>query len=167
MISESMPANSDAVPLLGTYFNCVMFMIASSVVSTVVVNLGLRSGPNKAPRQMSGRMRRVLLNWIPRTLRMEQVLGQGGKGRVLKLAHGLGQGLVQKQKQDALKINPKFQDLKESIISELPGKNSVFLTEEEVRMEWKFAAIVVDRLALLTSILFAVASTIVLLVSAI
>lgn len=37
MVAETMPATSDAVPLLGTYFNCIMFMVASSVVSTILI----------------------------------------------------------------------------------------------------------------------------------
>ncbi|CAG0897306.1 unnamed protein product [Darwinula stevensoni] len=37
MVAEKMPATSEAVPLIGTYFNCIMFMVASSVVLTVVI----------------------------------------------------------------------------------------------------------------------------------
>lgn len=37
MVAETMPATSEAVPLLGTYFNCIMFMVASSVVSTILI----------------------------------------------------------------------------------------------------------------------------------
>jgi hypothetical protein len=48
------------------------------------------------------------------------------------------------------------------------GVAGVGFSEEEIaRNHWKFAAIVVDRLALLVSILFAIVSTIVLLVSAV
>ncbi|XP_050538104.1 neuronal acetylcholine receptor subunit alpha-7 isoform X2 [Daktulosphaira vitifoliae] len=36
-VAEVLPESSDAVPLLGTYFNCIMFMVASSVVLTLVV----------------------------------------------------------------------------------------------------------------------------------
>ncbi|CAB3256246.1 unnamed protein product [Arctia plantaginis] len=37
LVAETLPQVSDAIPLLGTYFNCIMFMVASSVVLTVVV----------------------------------------------------------------------------------------------------------------------------------
>nr|CAH7721852.1 unnamed protein product [Callosobruchus chinensis] len=37
LVAEKIPTTSDAVPLIGTYFNCIMFMVASSVVLTVVV----------------------------------------------------------------------------------------------------------------------------------
>ncbi|XP_025197411.1 acetylcholine receptor subunit alpha-type acr-16-like isoform X2 [Melanaphis sacchari] len=37
LVAESMPTTSEAVPLIGTYFNCIMFMVASSVVLTLVV----------------------------------------------------------------------------------------------------------------------------------
>ena len=37
IVSELMPITSDAVPLVGTYFNFIMGMVASSVVLTVIV----------------------------------------------------------------------------------------------------------------------------------
>ncbi|XP_025197410.1 neuronal acetylcholine receptor subunit alpha-7-like isoform X1 [Melanaphis sacchari] len=37
LVAETLPQVSDAIPLLGTYFNCIMFMVASSVVLTLVV----------------------------------------------------------------------------------------------------------------------------------
>ncbi|XP_037798439.1 acetylcholine receptor subunit alpha-like [Penaeus monodon] len=37
IVTENIPETSDAVPLISTYFNCIMFMVASSVVLTVVV----------------------------------------------------------------------------------------------------------------------------------
>merc|ERR1712018_870640 len=36
-ISDAMPVTSLQIPLLGTYFNCIMFMVASSVVTTIMI----------------------------------------------------------------------------------------------------------------------------------
>ena len=35
-VSEIIPITSDS-PLIGTYFNCIMFMVASSVVTTIMI----------------------------------------------------------------------------------------------------------------------------------
>uniref|UniRef100_A0AAG5DVN9 Neuronal acetylcholine receptor subunit alpha-7 n=1 Tax=Anopheles atroparvus TaxID=41427 RepID=A0AAG5DVN9_ANOAO len=68
MVAETMPATSDAVPLLGTYFNCIMFMVASSVVSTILIlNYHHR---NSDTHEMSEWIRVVFLSWLPFILRM-------------------------------------------------------------------------------------------------
>ncbi|EFN70706.1 Neuronal acetylcholine receptor subunit alpha-7 [Camponotus floridanus] len=70
MVAETMPATSDAVPLLGTYFNCIMFMVASSVVSTILIlNYHHR---NSDSHEMSEWIRVVFLYWLPCLLRMSR-----------------------------------------------------------------------------------------------
>lgn len=70
MVAETMPATSDAVPLLGTYFNCIMFMVASSVVSTILIlNYHHR---NADTHVMSDWIRVVFLSWLPCILRMSR-----------------------------------------------------------------------------------------------
>ncbi|KAL9874207.1 neuronal acetylcholine receptor subunit alpha-7-like isoform 2-T2 [Glossina fuscipes fuscipes] len=70
MVAETMPATSDAVPLLGTYFNCIMFMVASSVVSTILIlNYHHR---NADTHEMSEWIRVVFLCWLPWILRMHR-----------------------------------------------------------------------------------------------
>ncbi|XP_051165767.1 neuronal acetylcholine receptor subunit alpha-7-like isoform X3 [Leptopilina boulardi] len=70
MVAETMPATSDAVPLLGTYFNCIMFMVASSVVSTILIlNYHHR---NSDTHEMSDWVRIVFLDWLPCILRMSR-----------------------------------------------------------------------------------------------
>ncbi|XP_049277137.1 neuronal acetylcholine receptor subunit alpha-7-like isoform X2 [Anopheles funestus] len=70
MVAETMPATSDAVPLLGTYFNCIMFMVASSVVSTILIlNYHHR---NSDTHEMSEWIRVVFLIWLPFILRMSR-----------------------------------------------------------------------------------------------
>ncbi|CAD6201497.1 GSCOCG00000297001-RA-CDS [Cotesia congregata] len=81
MVAETMPATSDAVPLLdtqylmldlfaGTYFNCIMFMVASSVVSTILIlNYHHR---NSDTHEMSEWVRVLFLKWLPCFLRMSR-----------------------------------------------------------------------------------------------
>lgn len=70
MVAETMPATSDAVPLLGTYFNCIMFMVASSVVSTILIlNYHHR---NADTHEMSAWIKVVFLYWLPCILRMHR-----------------------------------------------------------------------------------------------
>ncbi|XP_034948383.1 neuronal acetylcholine receptor subunit alpha-7-like isoform X2 [Chelonus insularis] len=70
MVAETMPATSDAVPLLGTYFNCIMFMVASSVVSTILIlNYHHR---NSDTHDMSEWVRVLFLRWLPCVLRMSR-----------------------------------------------------------------------------------------------
>lgn len=68
LVAESMPTTSDAVPLIGTYFNCIMFMVASSVVLTVVVlNYHHRTADI---HEMPPWIKSVFLQWLPWILRM-------------------------------------------------------------------------------------------------
>ncbi|XP_076621019.1 nicotinic acetylcholine receptor alpha7 subunit isoform X1 [Colletes latitarsis] len=70
MVAETMPATSDAVPLLGTYFNCIMFMVASSVVSTILIlNYHHR---NSDTHEMSEWVKVVFLYWLPCVLCMSR-----------------------------------------------------------------------------------------------
>ncbi|KYN06588.1 Neuronal acetylcholine receptor subunit alpha-7 [Cyphomyrmex costatus] len=70
MVAETMPATSDAVPLLGTYFNCIMFMVASSVVSTILIlNYHHR---NADSHEMGRWVKLIFLYWLPRLLRMSR-----------------------------------------------------------------------------------------------
>ncbi|XP_012278141.1 CHRNA7-FAM7A fusion protein isoform X2 [Orussus abietinus] len=70
MVAETMPATSDAVPLLGTYFNCIMFMVASSVVSTILILNYHHRNPDT--HEMSEWVRVVFLYWLPCMLRMSR-----------------------------------------------------------------------------------------------
>ncbi|XP_032293682.1 acetylcholine receptor subunit alpha-type acr-16 isoform X1 [Drosophila virilis] len=68
LVAETLPQVSDAIPLLGTYFNCIMFMVASSVVLTVVVlNYHHRTADI---HEMPPWIKSVFLQWLPWILRM-------------------------------------------------------------------------------------------------
>ncbi|KAH8039862.1 hypothetical protein HPB51_009118 [Rhipicephalus microplus] len=69
LICEKIPVTSDALPLIGTYFACIMIMVAFSVVMTVVVlNYHHR---NQETTEMPALIRTVFLVWLPWLLRME------------------------------------------------------------------------------------------------
>jgi len=69
-VSDSMPKTSDAVPLISTYFNCIMMMVASSVVLTVVVlNYHHRTAETHV---MPTWVKSVFLQWLPWILRMSR-----------------------------------------------------------------------------------------------
>ncbi|KDR22512.1 Acetylcholine receptor subunit alpha-type acr-16 [Zootermopsis nevadensis] len=70
LVAEKMPSTSDAVPLIGTYFNCIMFMVASSVVLTVVVlNYHHRTADI---HEMPQWIKSVFLQWLPWMLGMSR-----------------------------------------------------------------------------------------------
>ncbi|XP_065356520.1 neuronal acetylcholine receptor subunit alpha-7 [Calliphora vicina] len=70
LVAETLPQVSDAIPLLGTYFNCIMFMVASSVVLTVVVlNYHHRTADI---HEMQPWIRSVFLQWLPWILCMSR-----------------------------------------------------------------------------------------------
>jgi len=66
-VSELMPITSDAVPLIGTYFNFIMGMVASSVVLTVLVLNYHHRTPET--HHMPTWSKRVFLQWLPWLLR--------------------------------------------------------------------------------------------------
>jgi len=68
-VSEIIPITSDS-PLIGTYFNCIMFMVASSVVTTIMI---LNYHHRKADtHNMPAWVRIIFLQWIPWFLRMSR-----------------------------------------------------------------------------------------------
>lgn len=69
-LAETMPPTSDAVSIIGTYFACIMIMVAFSVVMTVVVlNYHHR---NQETTEMPAVIKTVFLVWMPWLLRMER-----------------------------------------------------------------------------------------------
>ncbi|KAG8178945.1 hypothetical protein JTE90_027824 [Oedothorax gibbosus] len=69
-LAEAMPPTSDAVSIIGTYFACIMIMVAFSVVMTVVVlNYHHRSSDT---HEMPPWIRCLFLDWLPRLLLMKR-----------------------------------------------------------------------------------------------
>jgi len=68
-VSSIIPITSDS-PLVGTYFNCIMFMVASSVVTTIMIlNYHHRLAHT---HEMPEWVRILFLQWIPWILRMSR-----------------------------------------------------------------------------------------------
>ncbi|XP_069672480.1 neuronal acetylcholine receptor subunit alpha-7-like isoform X4 [Periplaneta americana] len=214
MVAETMPATSDAVPLLGTYFNCIMFMVASSVVSTILIlNYHHR---NADTHEMSPWIKTIFLHWLPCILRMSRPGGEPDASRKnlqmreLELKERSSKSLLA----NVLDIDDDFRHhtgtLQTSAAGFLRGahthhedggggggtllhgggggssclgphreltlilKELRVITDKlrkedeaaEVTNDWKFAAMVVDRLCLIIFTLFTVIATIAVLFSA-
>ncbi|CAK1540327.1 unnamed protein product [Leptosia nina] len=70
LVGHVITKTSEAIPLIGTYFNCIMFMVASSVVLTVVVlNYHHRTADI---HEMPQWIKTVFLQWLPWILRMSR-----------------------------------------------------------------------------------------------
>merc|ERR1719331_752758 len=67
IVGDMLPV-TDSTPLIGTYFNCIMFMVASSVVTTIMIlNYHHRLADT---HEMPPWVRCIFLQWIPWALRM-------------------------------------------------------------------------------------------------
>ncbi|XP_071531432.1 neuronal acetylcholine receptor subunit alpha-7-like [Panulirus ornatus] len=213
IVTENIPETSDAVPLISTYFNCIMFMVASSVVLTVVVlNYHHRTPTTHA---MPNWIRCVLLQWLPWILRMNRpgkkitrkTILMNNKMRELELKErssksllanvldidddirqiqAMGTGtpshnggyprLVGRSYEEGGPIMTPhasfcFNNTRElqSILRELRYITGQMRSEDEANeivVDWKFAAMVVDRFCLITFTTYTIISTIVVILSA-
>ncbi|XP_049830726.1 neuronal acetylcholine receptor subunit alpha-7-like isoform X6 [Schistocerca gregaria] len=220
MVAETMPATSDAVPLLGTYFNCIMFMVASSVVSTILIlNYHHR---NADTHEMSPWIKTIFLHWLPCVLRMSrpgmeaEAAAGGARNKTLQLRElELKERSSKSLLANVLDIDDDFRHHGGSaagtflrgggggasagddssstgggtllhgagaagsclgphreltlILKELRVITDKLRKEDEaaeVTNDWKFAAMVVDRLCLIVFTLFTVIATIAVLFSA-
>ncbi|XP_042887412.1 neuronal acetylcholine receptor subunit alpha-7-like isoform X7 [Penaeus japonicus] len=221
VVAEKLPQVSDAIPLLATYFNCIMFMVASSVVLTVVVLNYHHRTPTT--HTMPNWIKCVLLQWLPWILRMNrpgkkitwktimmsnkmremelkerssksllanvldidddirqiQAMGtgtptggargtpshNGGYPRLLGRSYEEGGPLMTPHSSFCFNNTRELQN----ILRELRHITNQMRSDEddmEVILEWKFAAMVVDRFCLITFTLYTVVSSIVVLLSA-
>ncbi|XP_068211467.1 neuronal acetylcholine receptor subunit alpha-7-like isoform X6 [Palaemon carinicauda] len=215
MVNDTMPTTSDAVPLLGTYFNCIMFMVASSVVSTVLIlNYHHRSADT---HEMSPLVKSLFLQWLPWVLRLHRpgekitrkTIMMNNKMRELELKCPLEERSSRSLLANVLDIDDDFRahtlphthttnntagfmrpphgghsvddtHLVHTCMSSCTRELNLILKEirvitdkmrkdddeEEVANDWKFAAMVVDRLCLIVFTLFTVTATIAVLLSA-
>ncbi|XP_045112919.1 neuronal acetylcholine receptor subunit alpha-7-like isoform X3 [Portunus trituberculatus] len=213
IVTENIPETSDAVPLISTYFNCIMFMVASSVVLTVVVLNYHHRTPNS--HAMPNWIRCVLLQWLPWILRMERpgkkitrkTIMMTNKMRELELKERSSKSLLA----NVLDIDDDIRQIQamgsgtpshnggyprlvgrsyeeggpivtphtsfcfnktrelQNILRELRYITNKMRCDEEVHeieVDWKFAAMVVDRFCLITFTTYTIVSTIVVMLSA-
>lgn len=216
-LAETMPPTSDAVSIIGTYFACIMIMVAFSVVMTVVVlNYHHR---NQETTEMPAVIKTVFLVWLPWLLRMEPP-GQKPGRRSLFLNSKMKEFELRERSSrsllaNVLDIDDDFRTANSSSAAMLGGHpecrsaagarsylgqdmgpaggastvhacvhssrelNSIlrelrFITsrmrkdeeEKEIVGEWKFAAMVVDRVCLIVFSGFTIISTCACLFSA-
>ncbi|GLV43078.1 nicotinic Acetylcholine Receptor alpha6 [Carabus blaptoides fortunei] len=161
LVAETLPQVSDAIPLLGTYFNCIMFMVASSVVLTVVVlNYHHRTADI---HEMPQWIKSVFLQWLPWILGMSRpgkkitrkTILMNSRMKELELKERSSKSLLA----NVLDIDDDFRNESGALPSsgtqrELQNilRELQFITsrmkkadeEAEVISDWKFAAMVVD-----------------------
>ncbi|CAL4073210.1 unnamed protein product, partial [Meganyctiphanes norvegica] len=210
MVADKLPQVSDAIPLLATYFNCIMFMVASSVVLTVVV-LNYHHRKPKT-HSMPNWVRTVFLQWLPWILRMsrpgKKITRKGiilkNKMRELEMNERSSRSLLanvldidddirqiqamtphssdgsfrtlvgRSFEEGALPMSQHsycFSNSRElqNILQELrfiTGKVRNGDVEHETMLDWKFAAMVIDRCCLITFTLYTAISTVVVLLQA-
>ncbi|XP_034934491.1 acetylcholine receptor subunit alpha-type acr-16-like [Chelonus insularis] len=192
---------------LRTYFNCIMFMVASSVVLTVLVlNYHHRTADN---HEMSQWIKSVLLQWLPWMLRMTR---PGRKITRKKIIENSKIRELERKNQGSQSLIANVVDLNDDLLLRFPVstyprtpghhpsgrpptieetttfmplngtqvelqnilRELQFITqhmkktemEAEIISDWKFAAMVVDRLCLIVFTLFTVIATIAVLFSA-
>ncbi|GFR02361.1 acetylcholine receptor subunit alpha-type acr-16 [Trichonephila clavata] len=197
LLGFALPPDSGEKLTLGTYFACIMIMVAFSVVMTVVVlNYHHRSSDT---HEMPHCIRSVFLGWLPRLLLMERpkpklqrkgLLVNSKKEFELKersskslLANVLDIDEAGFRQNDAGTSNfvpPEetpatvrgcFATQRElsAILRELRYITSRMKREDKVNdiiAEWKYAAMVVDRMCLILFTAFTVLSTCICLFSA-
>uniref|UniRef100_A0A0N5A1G5 Neur_chan_LBD domain-containing protein n=1 Tax=Parastrongyloides trichosuri TaxID=131310 RepID=A0A0N5A1G5_PARTI len=162
MVAEITPLTEE-IPLIGIFFSACMLVTSASVVFTVVVlNLHFR---NADSHFMSPIMEKIFLNYLPWLFMMRR------KGYVFK------NGKSYKNPLDSdLKIKPPliFENFNETIkpVESLKSAQIVLLhriymelreivarvadddEKEQVENDWKFAAMVVDRVCLIMFTIF-------------
>lgn len=214
VLGFTLPPDSGEKLSLGTYFNCIMFMVASSVVSTILIlNYHHR---NADTHEMTAMVRILFLTWLPWILRMSRPCHESGTDtshmsmqiRDLELRDRSSKSLLA----NVLDIDDDFRHNTYQSSSHStsfyrhddttgPGTSpgvgiihtsggtscvgphrelSLILKElrtitdkirrdeeaSEITNDWKFAAMVVDRLCLIIFTLFTVIATIAVLMSA-
>ncbi|BES90332.1 nicotinic acetylcholine receptor [Nesidiocoris tenuis] len=201
--------SSSLFVILGTYFNCIMFMVASSVVSTIIIlNYHHR---NADTHEMSPCVKSLFLHWLPCLLRMSrpghndpnenprksmqlhtlELKERSSKSLLANVLdidddfrHGPLQAsthtFIRAHEEDVLGVGGgvlhsggvsclgPHRELGQ-ILKELRVITDKLRKEDEaaeITNDWKFAAMVVDRLCLIIFTLFTVIATIAVLFSA-
>lgn len=126
-----------------------MFMIALSVVSTIVINLNLKSVNTK---EVKGRSKKLFLCWLPRILRITpppNIFGQHDQIPSRKMQVG-----------DAITLDINPSDQMDAMVEFGLSSN------KKLKQQWIFIATVVDRLCLVISLAFIFVSVTVFLIYA-
>uniref|UniRef100_A0A8C7LQF6 Cholinergic receptor, nicotinic, alpha 2b (neuronal) n=1 Tax=Oncorhynchus mykiss TaxID=8022 RepID=A0A8C7LQF6_ONCMY len=181
LITEIIPSTSLVIPLIGEYLLFTMIFVTLSIVITVfVLNVHHRSpGTHKMPRWVHS----VFLDLIPRWLFMRRPAPDGRRRRLLMLQQGAAvaryQGRTINPRPHLSQVNPTQRPanlvsdsreiefpLSPSVIRALEGLHYIadHLRAEDadfsVKEDWKYVAMVIDRIFLWMFIIVCLLGTI-------
>ncbi|XP_078315737.1 neuronal acetylcholine receptor subunit alpha-7-like isoform X1 [Crassostrea virginica] len=188
LVAETMPPTSDAVPLIGIYFCCIMIMCSMSMLFTVIVLNFHYRGPD------THRIPSWVNEWINGRLAWLLWMKRPGPTHIRHPKDAIERtrlhDIVVQERQSSCLLSALDEDIRvengtlpkpgESpfhntrsdllcILRELRKITSRSKREEEevvVRGEWRFAAMVIDRLCLWICVTFTLISTLAVLFSA-
>ncbi|XP_011674151.1 neuronal acetylcholine receptor subunit alpha-7 isoform X3 [Strongylocentrotus purpuratus] len=175
LVAEAMPATSVSVPLIAKYFDCVLMMVAVSVVFTVItLNIHYRH-PNS--HVMASWQRSLLLEWLPWLLYMKRPGREWSPCQPKPSRDDMGPPVFShvgpSTEIQLMDRSPKRKVGTNGMVPQLDLiiREVRFLTEryklkdmedDEIH-DWKFAAMVIDRFAMVFLTIFTVVATVVIL----
>ncbi|KAL1244791.1 Cullin-3 [Trichinella spiralis] len=158
MVSQMTPSTSEAVSLIGVFFSSHMIVVSASVVFNVIVlNLHYRT---QDTHRMGVWTRKVLLDWFPRILLMRRPL-KSNSNIHSDIRNDLEPLL--NCKETSIQRTSDICHLLEQLIADVRYIREFVKNEEEeqeARNDWKFAAMVVDRICLIAFSFVILVSTI-------
>ncbi|KRX40896.1 Cullin-3 [Trichinella murrelli] len=158
MVSQMTPSTSEAVSLIGVFFSSHMIVVSASVVFNVIVlNLHYRT---QDTHRMGVWTRKVLLDWFPRLLLMRRPLKSNSN-----IHNDIRNDLepLLNRKETSIQRTNDICHLLEQLIADVRYIREFVKNEEEeqeARNDWKFAAMVVDRICLIAFSFVILVSTI-------
>ncbi|KRZ55498.1 Cullin-3 [Trichinella nativa] len=158
MVSQMTPSTSEAVSLIGVFFSSHMIVVSASVVFNVIVlNLHYRT---QDTHRMGVWTRKVLLDWFPRLLLMRRPLKSNSN-----IHNDIRNDLepLLNRKETSIQMTNDICHLLEQLIADVRYIREFVKNEEEeqeARNDWKFAAMVVDRICLIAFSFVILVSTI-------
>jgi len=206
VLGFTLPSDSGEKLSLGTYFNCIMFMVASSVVTTIMIlNYHHRQADTHT---MPPWVKMLFLQWLPWLLRMSRP-GEKLTRKMIMMQSKMKQLDMKETSSKSLLANvldmdddyiPNRKNIKVSTVNNTFYRSSMSVQDfgehfshssihrelvnilKEIRVisdkvradddaanienDWKFAAMVLDRICLITFSLFTIIATIVVLAAA-
>ncbi|XP_011674150.1 neuronal acetylcholine receptor subunit alpha-7 isoform X2 [Strongylocentrotus purpuratus] len=176
LVAEAMPATSVSVPLIAKYFDCVLMMVAVSVVFTVItLNIHYRH-PNS--HVMASWQRSLLLEWLPWLLYMKRPGREWSPCQPKPSRDDMGPPVFShvgpsteiqlmdrspKRKVGTNGMVPQQLDLIIREVRFLTERYKLKDMEDDEIHDWKFAAMVIDRFAMVFLTIFTVVATVVIL----
>ncbi|CAG5131685.1 unnamed protein product, partial [Candidula unifasciata] len=193
-----MPPTSDALPLIGIYFACIMMMVSVSIVFTVcVLNFHYRSPDTHT---MPNWIKNFVCGWLAWVLRMKRPGGTPSRRSLMqraqvkdfklgtleeksrslmanvldmdddpRMAKGSAASFILKMEDSIGMASSSVRHDITCILREIKKVTAKFRKEEEendIRNEWRFAAMVMDRLCFIICIIFTLGSTLAVIASA-